>query len=175
MYNILLSFKSSISITQNPKLWVATVPHTHTHPTLLSYLSYTQSIFTISSAGIMAKEYHTRVQTQLKLLKLQNVTVAPSTYLQKMAPFSLWNYAWSSSLGTYRVHQQCCPGGNRPGTPGGLRIFLLNHWQIQTKFSKKKKKKYFFENFVWIYQWFSQKIWGVSVRFPAGQHWWFTR
>ena len=42
----------------------------------------------------------------------------------------------------YRVNHQCCPGGNRPETPWrppveGLWIFLLNHWQIQTKFSKK--------------------------------------
>ena len=48
----------------------------------------------------------------------------------------------------YRVDLQCCPGGNCPETPrrpsaGGLRIFWLNHWQIQTKLSKKCKKKFF--------------------------------
>ena len=41
---------------------------------------------------------------------------------------------------SYSVNQQCWPGGNFPetlrgGFSGGLRIFWLNHWQIQTKFS----------------------------------------
>ena len=44
------------------------------------------------------------------------------------------------------MNQQCCPDENCQETPkrppravsGGLRIFCLNHWQIQTKFSKKK-------------------------------------
>ena len=47
-------------------------------------------------------------------------------------------------------HVQCDPailsGGNGPetlleGSPGGLQIFWLNHWQIQTKFKKNNKKK----------------------------------
>ena len=66
---------------------------------------------------------------------------------------------------------------------GGLRIFWLNHWQTQTKFSKTIFFIFFFENFVWICQWFSQKIRrpsagglrGVSGQFPPGQHCWSTR
>ena len=47
-------------------------------------------------------------------------------------------------------------------------IFWLNHWQIQTQFSKKNEKKNCFENFVWISR-------DPPGQFPPGKHCWFTR
>ena len=83
----------------------------------------------------------------------------------------------------YCVNQQCCPGGICPGTSrrpsvGGLRIFWLNHWQIQTKC---QKKILFF--FLKILPGFASdlakksgdSLQGVPGRFPPGQHCWFTR
>ena len=114
-------------------------------------------------------------------------------FFQKIYSFTL---SWPSVEGfcpltasiTYRVDQQCCPGGNCPetlrcGSPGGLRIFWLKSLANPEKIFKKIFFLHFFDNFVWICQWFSQKIRrppaeglrGVSGQFPPGQHCWSTR
>ena len=77
---------------------------------------------------------------------------------------------------------------NRPDTPrrlpaGGLRIFWLNHWQMQTKFPKKCKKKFFLKILSGFASDFSQNIRrppaeglrGVFGQIPLGQHCWSIR
>ena len=51
------------------------------------------------------------------------------------------NYTeWTSNVVPVEIVRR--PPGDPPETPrGGLRIFWLNHWQIQRKISKKNKKK----------------------------------
>ena len=71
----------------------------------------------------------------------------------------------------------------RRPSAGGLRIFWLKSLANPEKIFKKNFFLHFFDNFVWICQWFSQKIRrppaeglrGVSGQFPPGQQCWSTR
>ena len=68
----------------------------------------------------------------------------------------------------------------RGGSPD---ILAKRTGKSRQNFQKKFFFAFFFDNFVWICQWFSQKIRrppaeglrGVSGWFPPGQHCWFTR
>ena len=78
--------------------------------------------------------------------------------------FPLKNYfcflLFQQSKKTYRVTQQCCPGGNRPETPG-LRIFWAKSLVIPAIYTNFKLMAHKFKlEFCingWNYQWFSPK------------------
>ena len=86
---------------------------------------------------------------------------------------------------TYRVAQQCCPGGNRPETPrrpsaGGLRIFWAKSLVITAIYTNLSL---IFVYMARITSDLTQKIRrppveglrGGSGQFPPGQHCWSTR
>ena len=87
-------------------------------------------------------------------------------------PFTTPSTFWRGNI-TYRVDQQCCPGGNCPETPrrpsaGGLLIFGAKLLVIPTIYTKFKLMAHKFCINAWNYQWFSPKNPETSCRGSPG-------